>query len=75
MNDLPKTLFVVGGLLVLAGGIAWLLNRAGIILGKLPGDIFIEKDRFRFNFPWVTCLLVSAAISLTIRLWEVLFPQ
>ena len=74
MNDLPKTLIVVGSLLILAGGIAWLLNRMGINLGKLPGDIAIEKEGFRLYFPWVTCLIVSLLLSLGVRFWKGLFP-
>jgi len=74
MNDLPKTLIVVGALLILAGGIAWLLSRGGITLGKLPGDIAIEKESFSLYFPWVTCLVVSLLLSLGMRLWKGLFP-
>lgn len=33
-------------------------------LGRLPGDVVIEKENFRFSFPWVTCLVVSAILSL-----------
>jgi hypothetical protein len=37
-------------------------------LGKLPGDIFIEKGRFSFYFPIMTCILASAALSLILGL-------
>ena len=33
-------------------------------MGRLPGDIAIEKENLRFYFPIVTCLVVSAVLSL-----------
>ncbi len=38
-------------------------------LGRLPGDIRIERENFRFYFPVVTCLLLS--LVLTLILWAV----
>ena len=38
------------------------LGRLG--LGRLPGDILIERGNFRFYFPIVTCLIVSGVVSL-----------
>jgi len=56
--------------LVLAGvGLAWVLAPAVPWLGRLPGDIRIERDNVRFYFPVVTCLLVS--LVLTLVLWVV----
>ena len=38
-------------------------------LGKLPGDITIERPGFRFTFPLVTCLLISIVLSLLASLF------
>jgi len=55
------------GIVCLALGLVWpWLVRLG--LGRLPGDIVIERDGFRFYFPIVTCVIVSAAISLLLWL-------
>ena len=35
-----------------------------IPFGRLPGDIAVEKENVRFYFPWVTCLVVSAILSI-----------
>lgn len=56
------------GLIVLGLGLALLgffLYWGGKIpfLGRLPGDIRVEKEHFSFYFPVVTCLLVSAVLS------------
>jgi hypothetical protein len=48
--------FVVMGLCCF--GIAALLQW-GFFLGRLPGDVFIERPNFRFYFPLTSCLLVS----------------
>ena len=58
--------FLIGlGLVVLAVGLAWpLIARLG--LGRLPGDIVIERDNFTFYFPLVTCILLSLVLSLVL---------
>jgi hypothetical protein len=38
-------------------------------LGKLPGDITIERPGFRFTFPLVTCLLISIVLTLLASLF------
>jgi hypothetical protein len=53
-------LVVVGLLVQLAPGIPF--------LGRLPGDIRIERPGFRFYFPITTCLLLSAVLSLVLWL-------
>ncbi|HUA56491.1 MAG TPA: DUF2905 domain-containing protein [Candidatus Sulfotelmatobacter sp.] len=55
------------GIVCLALGLIWpWLARLG--LGRLPGDIVVERDGFRFYFPIVTCVIVSAAVSLLLWL-------
>ena len=47
---------VVGALIQIAPQIPW--------LGKLPGDITIERPGFRFTFPLATCILISVVLTL-----------
>jgi uncharacterized protein HemY len=68
MNALPslgKLLVVLGIVLAIVGLIVW-----GKIpfLGRLPGDIRIEKDGFTFYFPLTTMLIISAIASLILFL-------
>ena len=50
------------GILLVAVGLSWpWLTRLG--LGRLPGDIVVERGGFGFYFPIVTCLIVSAVLS------------
>ena len=58
-------LLINAGIVLVAAGLLILLGeRLGIRLGRLPGDIRIEGRRGGFYFPIVTCLLVSAVLSL-----------
>jgi membrane protein implicated in regulation of membrane protease activity len=69
MTELGKTLMVFGGVLLLIG----LLLTAGARLpwlGRLPGDIAIQRENFSFYFPLTTCLLVSALLSLLFFLFR-----
>jgi DUF2905 family protein len=50
------------GLALLLAGIAWpLLSRIG--LGRLPGDIVIQRGSTSFYFPLVTCIVISIVLS------------
>ena len=49
-------LLAVGVLLTLSGKLPW--------LGRLPGDIVIQRDNFSFYFPLGTCLLLSVLLSI-----------
>lgn len=55
--------FLIGlGLIVMIAGILWpLLSRIG--LGRLPGDIMIQRGGTTFLFPVVTCVIVSIVLS------------
>lgn len=62
-----QRVLVVLGLVLLGVGLAWpWIARLG--LGRLPGDIRIEREGFGFYFPITTGLLVSAIVSLLIWL-------
>mgnify|MGYP001822041537 FL=1 len=57
------------GLLLVALGVLWpLLTKIG--LGRLPGDIVIERDGFRFYIPLATSLLVSAVLTFVFWLFN-----
>jgi Protein of unknown function (DUF2905) len=59
---MPKLLILLG-IVLIAVGLAWLLGeRLG--LGRLPGDIVIEREHVRIYLPLMTSLIVSVALSL-----------
>lgn len=58
-------LLINAGILLVIVGLAIILGeRLGIRLGRLPGDVRIEGRRGAFYFPIVTCLAISAILSL-----------
>jgi hypothetical protein len=65
-DSLGKLLLMLGGIIVLAGLVLLLFGRLG--LGRLPGDIFIQGERFTFYFPLATCIIISIIISLLLFL-------
>lgn len=63
--DFGRWLVVAGVALVMVGLLWPYLGRLG--LGRLPGDIVIEREGFSLYIPVTTCLLISAAV--TLGLW------
>jgi hypothetical protein len=65
---MQRFLIILGAALLVAGlGWPW-LSKLG--LGRLPGDIHIEREGFSFHFPIVTCVIVSLVLSLLISLFR-----
>lgn len=60
---------VILGLVIVAIGLLWpILTRLG--LGRLPGDIVIQRGNFTFYFPIVTCILISVLLSVVFWLFN-----
>ena len=55
---------VIVGLIIAGIGLIWVLAPNLPPLGRLPGDILIEKENSRFYFPIVTCIVISVVLSL-----------
>ena len=68
MPDLGKLLIIVGGVIVVVG----LVLTFGIripYLGKLPGDISVNRGNVHFYFPIVTSLLLSLVLTLLLSVF------
>jgi hypothetical protein len=52
------------GLAIAGFGLLWILAPSVPWIGRLLGDIRVERPGFRFYFPLVTCLLLSLALTL-----------
>lgn len=61
--ELGKLLVVAGAVLVVIGLVVWAGPQVPW-LGRLPGDIHIKRENFSFHFPLVTCLVISAVLTL-----------
>jgi hypothetical protein len=67
LNGVGKLLIGFGGLLVIIGAVLLLVGKIPW-LGKLPGDIYIERRNITFFFPLTTSILVSVILSLVVYL-------
>ena len=68
MDQFGKAILSIGVILVIVGLLMMLGNKLGI--GKLPGDIFIQKGNFSFFFPITTSILLSIILSLILKLFR-----
>ncbi|WEK36722.1 MAG: DUF2905 domain-containing protein [Candidatus Pseudobacter hemicellulosilyticus] len=68
-----KYLLLIGACLVLAGGIIYFFHDKLHWIGRLPGDIRIERENCRFYFPLTTMILVSIVGSALLWLLRKLF--
>ncbi|OHB32925.1 MAG: hypothetical protein A2X84_04885 [Desulfuromonadaceae bacterium GWC2_58_13] len=66
---LGKVLILMGVILTIAGLFLAYGGRIPL-LGKLPGDIRIQRENFSFYFPLASCLLISALLSLILWLFR-----
>jgi hypothetical protein len=66
---LGKTLIVAGAILVVLGLILTLSGKVPW-LGRLPGDIYIERERFTIYLPLATCVLISVIVTLVLYLFR-----
>ncbi|MDH5300278.1 MAG: DUF2905 domain-containing protein [Gammaproteobacteria bacterium] len=65
---MTRTLIIIGAVLIVVGLLWPWIQKLG--LGRLPGDIVIEKENARFYFPVVTSLIISIILSLIFWLFR-----
>lgn len=68
MPGLARLLVRLGLLLLIAGGVVYLLGRLGISLGHLPGDFAWRRKNVSVYFPLGTSILLSVVLSLILYL-------
>lgn len=71
MNDIAK-LLIIGGFILVAVGLFWQVGSKYLPLGKLPGDISIEKENFKFYFPITTSIVISLILSVFYVMYRVI---
>ena len=72
MIPLGKILLLFGVLMVLLGSVLLVAGHfSGRVpwLGRLPGDIHIERGNWTFYFPLATCLIISVVLTLLFSLF------
>ena len=62
-------MLILAGLALIVAGVVWsIAERFG--LGRLPGDVAIERENFRFYFPLTTSILISIVLSVLVWLFR-----
>ena len=67
LSSLGKGIVALGVILVLAGGLLWILGRAGLPLGSLPGDIRIEREGLSCYAPFVSMIFLSLLLTILVN--------
>jgi hypothetical protein len=69
VRELGKFVVVIGVIITLVGLVMW-SGFAPKWLGRLPGDIRIERAHSAFYFPIVTCIILSIVLSLLLSIFR-----
>ena len=69
-GETGKWIIIAGSAILVVGVIIYFFHDKLQWVGNLPGDIKIEKENFRFYFPFTTMIIISLAINLLIRLFR-----
>jgi Protein of unknown function (DUF2905). len=72
-NATGKYVIIIGAIIIVLGIIIYFFHDKLHWIGKLPGDIRVEKENFKFYFPITTMILLSLALTLIINLIKKFF--
>jgi hypothetical protein len=67
MISLARMLIILGLILVVVGGLIFLLVRVGLPLGRLPGDIRIQTRNLTCFFPLATMIILSVVLTIILN--------
>lgn len=65
MDAAARMIIVAGIALALTGAVLWIAARSG--LGRLPGDIFVQRDGFTLAVPIVTSIIASIVLTIVLN--------
>lgn len=67
-DSFGKTLMAIGAVLVIIGAV-WHFGGKFLNLGRLPGDINIQRENFSFHFPIVTSIILSILLTVILNIF------
>ena len=68
LTSIAKYCIFIGIFLFVTGCILYFLSKFNIGIGKLPGDILIQKDNFTFYLPIATSIIISIILTIVLNL-------
>jgi len=75
MENIGRYLMIGGILLFVIGGLVFLASKFGIPLGRLPGDIRIERENFSLHFPLASSIVISILLTIILNVALRLFKK
>ena len=72
-SDTGKWIIIIGVFIIVAGVVIYFFHDKLHWIGRLPGDIRIEKENFRFYFPLATMIVLSLLVTLMVNIIKRLF--
>jgi hypothetical protein len=67
MFNLARFLLISGVVLIIAGGVAYLLGRLNLPIGRLPGDIRIQTENMTCFIPLVSMIVISVVLTIILN--------
>ncbi len=75
MSPIVRIFLLLGIIFLVIGGLIYLVERLGIPLGRLPGDIRIQRGNLTCFFPLATTILASLILTILLNLIVRLFKK
>jgi hypothetical protein len=75
LSTIGKWIIFSGLAIAGLGMLVWFLGKTGLPLGRLPGDLSIERPGFSFHFPIVTAIIISIVLTVVLNLLIRLFHK
>ena len=69
LQDLGRIIIIFGIVLIVLGAALWLFGKLPFI-GKLPGDILVQKPNFTFYAPITTAIIISIVLSILLTIFS-----
>jgi hypothetical protein len=63
-------IFIVLGIVLILIGLAFVFSEKIPYIGRLPGDIYVKKERFTFYFPITTGILISIILTILFSIFK-----
>jgi hypothetical protein len=73
LAEIGRMLVILGLVLVVGGAVLWFGGALGAripFLGRLPGDIHVQRGNWSFYFPLTTSIILSILLTLVLTLWS-----
>jgi len=72
-SDTGKWIIIIGVFIIIAGVLVYFFHDKLHWIGRLPGDIRVEKENFRFYFPITTMIIFSLLLTIILTLIKKIF--